>query len=395
MTAAVSKRVLQAGQIMTVIVQNHHRPVSAVSRTGPRPCPNPLIPDSEFSIKTQVGPNVKRIEGDRVIRFENVGLRYGSGPEILRDVTFHVVPGSFHFLTGPSGAGKTTLLRLLFMSLRPTRGLIFVFGENVSDLSSAGRAELRRRIGIVFQDFRLLEHLTTWENVALPLRVMGKKESDYREDVTDLLRWVGLGDRIDAYPEILSGGEKQRAAIARAVIGRPELSARRRAHRQRRSDDRRSPVAAVRRAQSPRHLGDHRHPRLRADGSARRPAPRALRRPSGDPLTAVQLIADIRDYPWRNLFAGILPARFQPKTAQIVPSASIAGNALTVVIAIMSFLACLTAGAVYMVNQSAEAWVKDISSEITVELDPVNTADIEKKMTLVSCFSPSKPASPG
>jgi cell division transport system permease protein len=100
----------------------------------------------------------------------------------------------------------------------------------------------------------------------------------------------------------------------------------------------------------------------------------------------VQLIADIRDYPWRNLFAGILPARFQPKTAQIVPSASIAGNALTVVIAIMSFLACLTAGAVYMVNQSAEAWVKDISSEITIELDPVNAADIEKKMTLVSLF---------
>ena len=100
----------------------------------------------------------------------------------------------------------------------------------------------------------------------------------------------------------------------------------------------------------------------------------------------MQLIADIRDYPWRNLFAGILPARFQPKTAQIVPSASIAGNALTVVIAIMSFLACLTAGAVYMVNQSAEAWVKDISSEITIELDPVNAADIEKKMTLVSLF---------
>jgi len=158
-----------------------------------------------------------------VIRFDNVGLRYGSGPEILRDVTFHVLPGSFHFLTGPSGAGKTTLLRLLFMSLRPTRGLIFVFGENATNLSASGRSALRRRIGIVFQDFRLLEHLTTWENVALPLRVLGKKEADYREDVTDLLRWVGLGDRIGSYPEILSGGEKQRAAIARAVIGRPEL----------------------------------------------------------------------------------------------------------------------------------------------------------------------------
>ncbi len=158
-----------------------------------------------------------------MIRFDNVGLRYGSGPEILRDVTFHVQPGSFHFLTGPSGAGKTSLLRLLFMSLRPTRGLIFVFGENVSEISTNNRSALRRRIGIVFQDFRLLDHLTTWENVALPLRVMGKRESDYRDDVTDLLRWVGLGDRIDAYPEVLSGGEKQRAAIARAVIARPEL----------------------------------------------------------------------------------------------------------------------------------------------------------------------------
>lgn len=158
-----------------------------------------------------------------MIRFDNVGLRYGSGPEILRDVTFHVHPGSFHFLTGPSGAGKTSLLRLLFMSLRPSRGLIFVFGENLADLPPAGRAALRRRIGIVFQDFRLLEHLTTWENVALPLRVMGQTESDYADDVTDLLHWVGLGNRIHAYPETLSGGEKQRAAIARAVIGRPEL----------------------------------------------------------------------------------------------------------------------------------------------------------------------------
>ena len=158
-----------------------------------------------------------------MIRFDNVGLRYGSGPEILRDVTFHVHPGSFHFLTGPSGAGKTSLLRLLFMSIRPSRGLIFVFGENLADLAPAGRAALRRRIGIVFQDFRLLDHLTTWENVALPLRVMGRNESDYADDVTDLLHWVGLGNRVHAYPETLSGGEKQRAAIARAVIGRPEL----------------------------------------------------------------------------------------------------------------------------------------------------------------------------
>jgi cell division transport system ATP-binding protein len=158
-----------------------------------------------------------------VIRLQNVGLRYGRGHEVLREVDFHLRPGSFHFLTGPSGAGKSSLLRLLFMSLQPSRGHIQLFGQDVSRIQPTRRAQLRRRIGIVFQDFRLLDHLTTWQNVALPLRVIGKKLGDYREDVTDLLQWVGLGERMDHFPSVLSGGEKQRAAIARAVIGKPEL----------------------------------------------------------------------------------------------------------------------------------------------------------------------------
>lgn len=158
-----------------------------------------------------------------MIRLQNVGLRYGRGQEVLRDVSFHLAPGSFHFLTGPSGAGKSTLLRLLFLSLQPSRGQVELFGHNVSRSDPARRAQLRRRIGIVFQDFRLLDHLSTWENVALPLRVVGRRSDEYREDVTDLLQWVGLGERMHAYPSILSGGEKQRAAIARAVIGKPEL----------------------------------------------------------------------------------------------------------------------------------------------------------------------------
>lgn len=158
-----------------------------------------------------------------MITLTNVALRYDRGPEILESVNFQLRPGSFHFLTGPSGAGKTSLLRLMFMTIHPTRGQIHLFGHDVSNISTAKRAQLRRRIGIVFQDFRLLDHLTTWENVALPLRVSGKQLSDYREDVTDLLQWVGLGDRMHAYPSVLSGGEKQRAAIARAVIGKPEL----------------------------------------------------------------------------------------------------------------------------------------------------------------------------
>jgi cell division transport system ATP-binding protein len=158
-----------------------------------------------------------------VVRFENVGLRYGLGPEVLRDLSFRIEPHSFQFLTGPSGAGKTSLLRLLFLSIRPTRGLVTMFDHDVATLSKDALAALRRRIGIVFQDFRLLDHMTTYENVALPFRVLGRDEDTYRPEVVELLNWVGLGDRMGALPPVLSGGEKQRAAIARAIVARPQL----------------------------------------------------------------------------------------------------------------------------------------------------------------------------
>jgi len=158
-----------------------------------------------------------------LIEFTDVGLRYGEGPEILKDLSFRVEPGTFHFLTGPSGSGKTSLLRLLLLSLKPTRGRITMFGQDVSRLDRDRLLQMRRHIGIVFQEFRLLDHLTTFENVALPLRVLGQPEADYRSNVEELLTWVGLGTRMDAHPPLLSGGEKQRAAIARAVIARPEL----------------------------------------------------------------------------------------------------------------------------------------------------------------------------
>ncbi|SFJ29959.1 cell division ATP-binding protein FtsE [Aerobium aerolatum] len=158
-----------------------------------------------------------------MIRFENVGLRYGMGPEILRDISFHLPERSFQFLSGPSGAGKTTLLRLLFLALKPTRGLITVFGKDRSLITRQELPVLRRRIGVVYQDFRLLDHMTTYENVALPLRVRGREEASYRNDVIDLLKWVGLGDRMHVLPPVLSGGEKQRTAIARALIEQPRV----------------------------------------------------------------------------------------------------------------------------------------------------------------------------
>jgi cell division transport system ATP-binding protein len=157
------------------------------------------------------------------VHLENVGVRYGMGPEVLRDLTVSIEPRSFQFLTGPSGAGKTTLLRLILLSVKPTRGLVSLFGQDVSKISNDSLTGLRRRMGVVFQDFRLLDHLTTYENVALPLRVQGKEESSYRAEVVELLRWVGLGDRMHMLPPVLSGGEKQRAAIARALIVQPDL----------------------------------------------------------------------------------------------------------------------------------------------------------------------------
>jgi cell division transport system ATP-binding protein len=158
-----------------------------------------------------------------LVTFENVGLRYDMGHEILKDISFRIEPQSFQFLTGPSGAGKTTLLKLILFSLKPTRGMISLFGRDAATLDKDTITVLRRRIGVVFQDFRLLDHLTTYENVALPLRVQGRDEATYRAEVVELLGWVGLGERMHALPPVLSGGEKQRAAIARALIVRPEL----------------------------------------------------------------------------------------------------------------------------------------------------------------------------
>jgi len=158
-----------------------------------------------------------------MISFENVGMRYGMGNEILTDISFSLERSSFHFLVGPSGAGKTTLLKLLYLAHRPSRGLVNFFGKDLATLERSALPRIRRRIGVVFQDFRLFEHLTAFENVALPLRLQGAKKAQVADHVEELLSWVGLEDRMHARPATLSGGEKQRVAIARAIINKPDL----------------------------------------------------------------------------------------------------------------------------------------------------------------------------
>jgi len=158
-----------------------------------------------------------------LVLFEDVGVRYGAGPEIIQGASFTLAPGSFHFLVGSSGAGKSSLLRLMYLSLRPASGRVNLFGRDVDKLRRRDVPLLRRRIGVVFQDFRLLTHLSALDNVALPLRIAGVRESEVREHVTELLKWVGLADHVNAFPATLSGGQQQRVAIARAVIARPSL----------------------------------------------------------------------------------------------------------------------------------------------------------------------------
>lgn len=160
--------------------------------------------------------------GDTVA-LEGVGLRYDNGPEILTDVSLAIPQRSFHFLTGPSGAGKTSLLSLMYLAKRPTRGHLKLFGEDVTNAKRSRLPAIRRRLGVVFQDFRLLDHMSAFDNVALPLRIAGIGEAIVQRNVTELLNWVGLEEFKAAHPVVLSGGQKQRVAIARAVITRPKL----------------------------------------------------------------------------------------------------------------------------------------------------------------------------
>jgi cell division transport system ATP-binding protein len=163
------------------------------------------------------------LSDEPAVRLDGVSLTYERTGEVLSEIDLILKQGSFTFLTGPSGAGKSSLLKLMYLAHGPTRGGIRLFGRQTHDLKRKQLAALRRRIGVVFQEFRLLNHLTAFENVALPLRVSGMKADSYQNEVIDLLRWVGLGERVDTPTPALSGGEQQRVAIARALINKPDL----------------------------------------------------------------------------------------------------------------------------------------------------------------------------
>lgn len=155
-----------------------------------------------------------------MIALENVAYNYGGG-ELLSEVSLRLAPGSFHFLTGPSGSGKSTFLKLCYAELRPTAGHVTLFDREVRTLNRDEVAGIRRRIGVVHQDCRFLDHLPVAANVTLPLTVAGRDIGG--DDVADLLGWVGLRHLADALPPQLSGGERQRAAVARAVIMGPDV----------------------------------------------------------------------------------------------------------------------------------------------------------------------------
>jgi len=158
-----------------------------------------------------------------VIRFHNVFKSFPNGALALKDVTFHVSKGEFVFLTGHSGAGKSTIMRLLFAEQRPTQGEVRVSGFAVSSIASSEIPRLRRRLGVVFQDFRLLEDRTAAENVAFALEVTGARRDTIPARVMRVLTQVGLAAKARAHPRELSGGEQQRVAIARALVNDPAI----------------------------------------------------------------------------------------------------------------------------------------------------------------------------
>ena len=158
-----------------------------------------------------------------MIRFENVTKEFPSGTTALQEVSFHIEPGEFMFFVGPSGAGKTTILRLMLREIEPSNGTIKIEGEDVSLLKKKKLPLLRRQIGAVFQDYKLIEDRTAAENVALISEMVKQTQEEVDEHVNQILEAVGLSDKNDLFPSQLSGGELQRTAIARALAIQPKI----------------------------------------------------------------------------------------------------------------------------------------------------------------------------
>jgi cell division transport system ATP-binding protein len=158
-----------------------------------------------------------------LVFFENVGLRYDKDNEILKDVDLSVKSGDFYFILGESGAGKSTLLNLINMKIKPTRGFINILGKDVNVVGSSELVDIRRKIGMVFQDYKLIDYISIFDNIALPLRINRVDEDEIVKKVYEILEWIELDQYASVMPPVLSGGQKQRVAIARAVITNPCL----------------------------------------------------------------------------------------------------------------------------------------------------------------------------
>ena len=159
-----------------------------------------------------------------MIRFDQVSFKYSpQEKDIIQNLNLELEEGSFHFLCGASGSGKTTIFRMMYMDLLPTSGNLNIFGRQVNALSRDEIAHFRRKMGVVFQNGGLLNHLSVRENVSLPLTLHGKPSAEQEKCIDEIINWVGLSEKRDVYPATLSGGEKQRVGIAKAVVNRPKL----------------------------------------------------------------------------------------------------------------------------------------------------------------------------
>ena len=200
----------------------------AVAQWGQGINMRPFSASLGFSARERLSPEHLPCKTGFMVRFGRVGLAYQTprgnpGQQALHDISFALGEGSFTWLLGPSGAGKSSILRLMYAALRPTRGKVSVLGTDIGEADRAALPALRRKIGVVHQEFRLLPHLSAWDNVALPLRLANRGEAAIRQDVNEILAWLGLADKASRAPAELSGGEQQRIAIARAIISRPAL----------------------------------------------------------------------------------------------------------------------------------------------------------------------------